>query len=195
MEQQGRPRLAELAGLSGLISPQTGEILCTLAAEVDASHAVVEIGSFRGKSTCYLAEGCRTGKGARVWAVDPWDSTGNVDGRHGYARSETFEVFDLQVETMGLREIITPTRGFSLHVARTWNKPIGLLFIDGSHDYGDVKADFEAWSPSVVPGSVVAFDDYDTPKNPGVKRFVDELQEETACQSEIRGTLALIRLS
>ena len=41
-------------------------------------------------------------------------------------------------------------------MAKTWNKPIHLLFIDGSHIYEDVLADFDNFYPHVVPGGVIA---------------------------------------
>lgn len=47
--------------------------------------------------------------------------------------------------------------GASLDVAKTWNKPIGVLFIDGNHD--KAGEDFEAWEKFVVPGGVILFHD------------------------------------
>jgi len=36
---------------------------------------------------------------------------------------------------------------------------IGMIFIDGSHEYELVKADMEAWRPKVVPGGIIALHD------------------------------------
>jgi predicted O-methyltransferase YrrM len=53
---------------------------------------------------------------------------------------------------------------------------IRLLFVDGSHDYEEVKADIDAWLPRVIPGGVVVFDDYFATKPTwNVRRAVDEL--------------------
>src|SRR5205085_9029904 len=38
-------------------------------------------------------------------------------------------------------------------------RPVDVLFIDGDHRYEGVKADFEAYSPLVRPGGLVAFHD------------------------------------
>ena len=46
-----------------------------------------------------------------------------------------------------------------MEVAKTWSKPIHLLFIDGSHRYEDVLADFAGFFPGVVPGGIVACHD------------------------------------
>lgn len=170
MKTDVKPRLQELAALSGLISAEAGERLMSLAADIPGDLAIVELGAYRGKSSCYLAEGARLGNGARVYSVDAWDLPENADGRHGYnvARAE----FDRQVRSLKLD--VRAIKGYSAAVGRDWLKPVGLLFVDASHEYNDVREDFEAWHHALADGAVVVFDDYDTPKNPGVKRFVDE---------------------
>lgn len=181
--------LADLASLEGLISHEAGCVLADLAFEVPADTAIVELGSYKGKSACYLAAGAQRGHGAHVWAVDAWDTHGNVTGRFGYAEPSTRETFERQVASVGLEAAITPVRGFSQVVAGQWRvtdyaprwqdlvggRPVGLLFIDADHGATSVRGDFYAWSPHLAPRAVVVFDDIDTPRNPGVRKVVDEL--------------------
>lgn len=184
--------LADLAALEGLISHEAGCVLADLACEVPADVAIVELGSFKGKSTCYLAAGAQRGHGAHVFAVDAWDTHGNVTGRFGYAEPSTRETFERQVASVGLEDAITTLRGFSQVVAGQWpapigterigrrertipSHPVGLLFIDADHGATSVRGDFYAWSPHLAPRAVVVFDDIDTPRNPGVRVVVDEL--------------------
>lgn len=47
--------------------------------------------------------------------------------------------------------------------ARTWQGQVGLLWIDASHEYEDVRRDFDYWNPHLVPGGVVALHDCDKP--------------------------------
>lgn len=176
--------------LAGLLNPGIGEALYDLARDVPADHAIVEIGSFRGKSTAFLAAGSRDGHGAHVHAVDPWDLDGNPYGKHGYSAPEVRTDFERQLRACRLWSRVTPHRGFSTDVARDWTKPVGLLFIDGDHSEAAVRADFEAWSPHLAPGAVVAFDDYATPRNPGVKSVVDSLPGRLMV---LAGHLAVIR--
>jgi len=168
--------LDALAALEGLVSREVGEALACLAYDVRSHHAIVELGSYRGKSTAYLAAGSAAGDGAPVFAVDPWDTPGNATGRFGFADPATREAFTRQIDAVGLAFNVTPLRGFSVDVARHWLRPIGLLYIDGSHTEKDVRADFNAWAPYLAPGAVVAFDDYNTPRNPGVAQVVDALK-------------------
>lgn len=162
-----------LAVLSGLISEPVGLRLAELAADVPEDRAIVEVGSYRGRSACYLAAGAQAGCGAHVFAIDAWNLPGNPAGKHSFDTAR--RAFDRQVEFAGLREQITPVTGFSVDVAKAWTGAVGLLFIDGSHVYEDVRADLVAWRPHLHENAIVAFDDYKTPRNPGVTRFVDEL--------------------
>jgi len=114
---------------------------------------IVEIGSFKGRSTCFLASGCR-GTGKRVFAIDTFN--GN-DCDFGYR--DFFEEFSQNVNRCGLSEYVQPVVGTSSDVAKTWNKPVHLLFIDGSHRYEDVLSDFDGFFPHVAPGGIVALHD------------------------------------
>lgn len=167
--------LAKLAKLEGLIPAQVGEELYALAGVVGKLLAVVEVGSYKGKSTCYLAAGARAGFGAHVWAVDPWDLSHNETGRFGFAEAATREAFHRQVAAAGLRGQVTPIQGFSTEVARHFRARIGLLYIDGDHSFKSVLDDFQAWRPYCVEGATVVFDDYDTPRNPGVRKAIETL--------------------
>lgn len=169
-----------LAALEGLIPEAVGLRLAELAAEVPPEHAIVEVGSYRGKSTCYLAAGARAGLGAPVFAVDPWDLPGNITGRFGFADPATRRAFHAQVASVGLADRITAFRARSEDLARHWTRPIGLLYIDGSHTEADVRRDWECWSPLLAPAWTVAFDDYRTERNPGVARVVDRLMASSA---------------
>lgn len=168
--------MRDLAQLNGLIPEEVGELLRSLAANVSADHSIVEIGSFKGKSTCYLATGALAGAGAHVWAVDPWDLVGNKTGRFGFAEASTREAFHLQVKEAGLEAQITAIQGFSVDVAKSWaGPPIGLLYIDGDHDKPSVYGDYIAWRGHLAPSAIVVFDDFITPRSPGVRKAIEQL--------------------
>lgn len=50
---------------------------------------------------------------------------------------------------------------------------IAILHIDGNHDEAAVAADFALWSPHVVPGGWIIFDDYDWPHGDGPRVVAD----------------------
>jgi len=66
--------------------------------------------------------------------------------------------------------------------------PVHLLFIDGDHRYGAVKADLEGWASKIPPGGLVILHDYAPlpehmvlqPVLEGVRRAVDEWAARTS---------------
>jgi hypothetical protein len=53
--------------------------------------------------------------------------------------------------------------------------PVGLLYIDSSHEREETISSFRAWEKTIEPGGVVAFHDYANPRWPGVTDAVAEL--------------------
>jgi predicted O-methyltransferase YrrM len=169
---------ATLDALEGLISSEVGMALAVLASSVPANHVIVEVGCYKGKSTSYLASGAMAGGGARVYAVDPWDTPGNAGGRFGFDQEKVRHAFHRQLAQAGVTQQVTPVQAFSVDAAKRYvGPPIGLLYIDGSHTEADVLADWRAWSRELAPCGIVAFDDYNTPRNPGVKKIVDRIRQ------------------
>ena len=139
--------------VEGLLVEGQEKWLFKNARSLPESANLLEVGSYKGRSTCCLAFGCR-GTKKRVFAVDPFDR--NEWDSH---QDTFFHEFKKNIERCGLSEYVEPTTGLSHDVAKTWTKPIHFLFIDGSHRYEDVLADFIGFLPHVVPGGTVAFHD------------------------------------
>jgi len=58
--------------------------------------------------------------------------------------------------------------------AERWSEPVALLWIDGDHSYEGVSRDFACWSPHLLPGAAIAFDDATDPRL-GPHRLIGEL--------------------
>jgi predicted O-methyltransferase YrrM len=159
--------------LSGLITPRVGMELFRLAQDVSAGTSIVEIGSYRGKSTAFLAVGAPAS--VPIYAIDPWEMLDHREWCH-YCNPGTFEQFRSQLESVGLLHRIVAVQNFSTAAAAEYaGPPVGLLFIDGNHSKDACMIDFLSWEPLLAPGAVVVFDDLDTKGNPGVRDAVDEL--------------------
>jgi predicted O-methyltransferase YrrM len=130
---------------------------------------IVEIGSFKGRSTVSFGYGC-FGTQKHIYAIDLFEGDGK-----DYGQGEFQKIFQSNVDRCGLTKYVTPIKKHSLEVAKTWDKPIDILFIDGSHEYKDVKADFEAFYPHVKKNGIIAFHDIKG-KWDGVIRFWVEVQ-------------------
>lgn len=176
--------LDELETLEGLISAEVGELLHNQAGVVPASNAIVELGSYKGKSTAYLARGAKIGYGAPVFAVDAWSEEVSAWRNRVLERlpSATYREFLDQISRAGVKDQVTPLRSMTTLAAEMWadmegGQSVGLLYIDGDHHFDAVLADYRAWRPHLAEGALIVFDDYDTETNPGVLAAVSALAD------------------
>lgn len=170
MAERMRPR-----DVPGRLTVEAGRVLRRLARSVPEGQLIVEIGAYRGRSTCFLAAGSSEGNGATVLSVDPWGLPA-ADGTVPAVRT-TPEDHAAHVAVCGLSHLVVQRRGYSQQVERP-EDPVGLLWIDGAHDEPSVTADVDRWVPLVASGGVVVFDDYRL-RCPGVDRTVDRLMADT----------------
>ena len=168
MNLAGIKALAEAAG--GWMSEPEGLLLYQLARNCSGKGVIVEIGSWKGRSTIWLGHGSCAGRRVKIHAVDP--HTGSPEHQNEANRVWTFDEFQQNLRTAGVNDVVVPHVDFSVNAARQFHEPIELIFIDGLHDYDSVKADFEAWFPKVIEGGIMAF--HDTTGWAGPRRLVAE---------------------
>jgi hypothetical protein len=133
---------------------------------------IVEVGSFRGRSTVVLARGAEHGHGVRVYAVEPHEPfVGPRGGRFGPEDRAAF--FRNMVRTGAYRTVRLLNTSSEI-VAAGWTEPVALLWLDGDHSYAGVRRDFDAWAPHLVPACDLVLDDTDDPEL-GPHRLVEEL--------------------
>jgi predicted O-methyltransferase YrrM len=160
-------RLRELESIPGNTSARKCRLLAHLATQAPQGGCIVEIGAFKGKSTAWLVEaaGKRPDR-PMVVSIDPHDPSG-LDSWHEFSRT---------VERFGLtRRGLEVRRARSHDVGVHWDRPISMLWIDGSHEYHDVRTDIEDFVPHVIPGGWIVLDDARGGRFPGVERAVAEL--------------------
>lgn len=84
-------------------------------------------------------------EGVQIYTIDP------IDTRYHFKDSLRANKLDKELE-------INFVNKTSLEAVKKWDKPIGVLFIDGDHT--KAGEDFEAWEKFVIPGGIVLFHDY-----------------------------------
>lgn len=155
----------------GMISFDEGLTLYSLAKKAETG-CIIEVGSYRGRSSVFLAKGSEAGEGLPVYAVDPHESfIGVLGGVFGPVDRKAF--YKTMLET-GCSEIVSLINLSSDKFAMNWDKPVSVLWIDGDHSYEGVLADFENWSPHLADKASIAFDDATDP-NLGPFKLIDEL--------------------
>lgn len=135
----------------------------------DDAH-FVEVGVWQGKSTAFLAtEIYNSGKRIRLDAVDHFKGSAehrNVPPNLAGVAANNLRAFDF------CKLVKLP----SLEASKQYeDASLDFVFLDGSHDYANVRADITAWRPKVKPGGMLAGHDYGSRSFPGVRKAVDEL--------------------
>ena len=130
--------------------------------------AIVEIGSWKGKSTIWLAQGAKDGKQAKVYAVDHFIGSSEHQGEKPVW---TFDEFKENIKLANLKDIVNPIVANSETAVKDWKLPIEFIFIDGAHEYEEVKKDFLLWSPFLIDGGIIAFHD----TTPDLKAILENL--------------------
>jgi MMP 1-O-methyltransferase len=153
---------------TGFMPPAEGLALFDAAARYSGQGPVLEIGSYCGKSTIYLAAGA-VGAAGPVVTVD--HHRGSEEHQPGWeyhdpdlvdpavGRIDTLPRLRATLAAAGLEDRVVVIVGRSADVARLWRTPLGLLFIDGGHTDQAAAADYENWSPWVAPGGALAIHD------------------------------------
>ena len=163
------PELARAAeSARGFMPAPEGLALYETAAAYGHRGPVAEIGTYCGKSTIYLAAAAREA-GQLVVTVDHhhgseenqpgWEyhDTSLVDPAVGLL--DTLPSFRTTLAPTGLESHVIAIVGRSAQVARLWQHPVGLLFIDGGHTDAAATADYEGWAPRIARGGALAIHD------------------------------------
>jgi hypothetical protein len=177
--------------VEGMLQSYETERLYELAGK--SKKNILELGSFRGKSTVALLLGAQE-SGNKVFTVDPFItsdcSTGGSTIVDGDADYETF-----MKNTGPWQERLVLYKMKSRDVAWTHGE-IDVFFIDAFHTYEEVRADFFHFYSHLSRDARVAFHDYSPykPVFPGVVKFVDELLVSGEwVWEDFRGALISIR--
>jgi MMP 1-O-methyltransferase len=140
------------SGIEGWLSEAQGRALHQAAAQASGRGVIVEIGSWKGRSTAWLAHGARD-RGLRVLAVDP-----HVNSRED-PHARTLEAFQENLTRAGVLEVVDQLVMTSAEAVRLVTAPVELLFVDGDHSVEGARRDAELWLPRVMTGGTVLFHD------------------------------------
>lgn len=129
---------------------------------------IVEIGAFFGSGSVLLGGACKVKNSGQVHCVDPFDGSGDaVSVRHyeaiimAYAGKTQRERFDGNIRRAGLSEWVHAHQGTAVEVAEHWNTPVDLLFLDGDQSPDGARLAYEAWSPWLKVGGILALHNSD----------------------------------
>ncbi|AKH67919.1 Methyltransferase domain [Spongiibacter sp. IMCC21906] len=154
--------------VKGFLSRTEGNALYHYALSSSHLGPILEVGSYCGKSTIYLAAACQA-QDNLVYAVD------HHRGSEEHQQGEMFhdpDLFDLAQQQLdsfgefrhnlaraGLTNWVVPIVASSTQSARFWQTPLGMVFIDGGHSLDAAVNDYRCWAGHIQRGGILAIHD------------------------------------
>ncbi|MGH1494013.1 MAG: class I SAM-dependent methyltransferase [Acidimicrobiales bacterium] len=153
----------------GFMPENEGDALVAAAASIDPSLGpMLEVGSYCGKSACYLGPIARH-HATVLYCVD--HHRGSEENQAGWEwhepdlvdpavdKMDTLPFFRKTVHDAGLEDVVFAVVGDSPAVARNWATELSFLFIDGGHGEEPARLDYELWTEAVAVGGLLAIHD------------------------------------
>ncbi len=149
-----------VAAVDGWMTEGQARRLASAAARVPTGGRIVEIGSFRGRSTIVLAS--MSAEGVEVVAIDP--HAGNDRGPQeieGYVAeaADDHQVFLANLRAAGVAHRVRHVRKFSDVAHVDVEGRIDVLYIDGAHRFAPARADIRDWGARVSDGGTMLIHD------------------------------------
>ena len=126
---------------------------------VFTNGAYVEIGSFEGKSTVFIANKIYPNV---LYAVDTW-----AGGEHApyeqmkYATTPIEQNFDHNIEVATKGNVVKCKMDWHRYMENYLEDRIAFIYVDGPHDYDSVLDTLEVVAPLMASGGVMCGDDFD----------------------------------
>jgi len=171
------PRAPEADWLDTQVQPiQAAYLIWALQATDAMDGCVVEVGSWRGVTTCYLARSTN----ARVIAIDPFI---------GDANETNLRMFQSRTEGNPNVHLIRQPFGAAV---RGWKHGAAkFVFVDAAHDYANVAHDLGLAHYITSAGGIIALHDTDDAAFPGCRRAVYERLDRFGLVAHIANLILL----
>lgn len=202
--QSEHRKLAEAA--RGFMPKNEGLALYEAAMRAPTGASFLEVGSYCGKSSVYLGSAAQQ-RGVLLFAVDhhrgslenqpgwQWHEPDLVDPAAG--QLDTLPHFRRTIHQAGLEPHVVAVVGDSPTLAAVWGTVLALLFIDGGHGPAPAQADFDGWTPHLMPGGILAIHDvFPNPQDggrPPYEIYCQALQSGQFEEEAAEGSLRVLR--
>lgn len=166
-----------LPDVQGYLDDEEGEELARLA----AGKVVLEIGSYKGRSTIFMAQTAK-----RVYCIDTWE------GDDFAGRGHFLPEFLANVAAHDVAEKIVAMRGCQTELLPLLDlSGFGLFFVDADHTYEAAAFALHRIRRGMRPEGVVCVHDH-VESYPGVVRAVGEFRERTGFGLRLVKELAIL---
>jgi predicted O-methyltransferase YrrM len=173
---------------------RSAEVWKTLLAELKPAR-ILEVGSYEGRSTCFIIENCARSIECEIYCIDTWEGGFEHDKS---LMSDVERRFDFNIaiavqrtaNAVLVNKIKKPSFDALSELFVQNEPPFDLIYLDGSHRASDVLSDAILAFKLLRLGGILIFDDYlwqfeasgqQNPLNmpkPAIDAFVNIFQRE-----------------
>ena len=158
--------------IKGFLSEDEGSALFEFCEKFCIGGIAVEIGSYCGKSTCFIGQACKENK-SKLITID--HHKGSEEQQLGelyfdaevydekLGRVNTLPLLEKNLAKFDLEDVVKPLVMDSISASKIVENNADLIFIDGSHTFESAESDYELWKNKIKKGGTLAIHDvYDS---------------------------------
>lgn len=163
--------------IKGFLDPEEGVELYNYCKTSNQNAICAEIGSYCGKSACYIGLACKE-VGSKLYSID--HHKGSEEQQYGeeYFDKEIYDFDKKEVNTLPLflkniakfklEKFIEPVVMASQAASKTVPDELDFIFIDGSHTFESARNDYANWVKKLRCDGILAIHDiYDSEADGG----------------------------
>ena len=158
--------------IKGFLDLNEGIALYEEVKRVSENNFCVEIGSYCGKSTCFIGQACKENK-SKLITID--HHKGSEEQQLGelyfdaevydekLGRVNTLPLLEKNLAKFDLEDVVKPLVMDSISASKIVENNADLIFIDGSHTFESAESDYKLWKNKIKKGGTLAIHDiYDS---------------------------------
>ena len=200
--------LNKFDSIKGFLAHEEGLFLYELTKKYCLKNFAVEVGSYCGKSACYIGQACKENK-TYLMTID--HHRGSEEQQYGeeyfdpdeynYEKEivDTLPTLLKNIQKFQFEEVILPIVNSSELASKEIENNIDLVFIDGSHTFESARKDYVSWKNKIRIGGILAIHDvYDSEVEGGqAPREIYEkaLSENFKLLKRVNSLVALLRIT
>ena len=190
--------------IKGFLDLNEGIALYKEVKRVSKNNFCVEIGSYCGKSACFIGQACKE-NGSLLITIDHHEGSEEQQLGELYfdpevydeklGRVNTLPLLKKNIAKFNLDNVVKPLVMDSISASRIVDNNADLIFIDGSHTFESTESDYELWKNKIKKGGILAIHDiYDSEEEGGQapnKIFKQSLRENFALIKRVKSLVLL----
>ena len=200
--------LNKFDSIKGFLAHEEGLFLYELTKKYCLKNFAVEVGSYCGKSACYIGQACKENK-TYLMTID--HHRGSEEQQYGeeyfdpdeynYDKEivNTLPTLLKNIQKFRFEEVILPVVNSSELASKQIENNIDLVFIDGSHTFESARKDYVSWKNKIRIGGILAIHDvYDSEVEGGQapkEIYEKALSENFKLLKRVNSLVALLRIA